>query len=363
MIEIAKEMVAVTSDQLDRDPYLFNCHNGTLHLKAGKFMRHEQRDLLTKVSPVEYHEGAKCPRWEQFLREVFAGDKELISFMQRAFGSALTGQPEKAAFFLLGKGDNGKTTMLEAFRYVMGEYAWVADINLLMQKATNNEQQYAVAALEGKRFVTASEAKEGEQLNEAKLKELTGRQTLQARNPYGSPFQFYPQYKLFVDANYKPVVQGTDDGIWGRLQVIPFNVRFTKDQIDTSLPEKLRQEASGILAWALRGCLQRQQHELGSPTAVQEAVTSYREEMDFVGEFIAECCIVDPAAHTPSGELYTRFVLWCRQRGQYRPLSSNAFGTRLEEKGFKGERTRSQRLRRGLRIRPIGQDVQLQHVP
>jgi putative DNA primase/helicase len=369
MVDLAQSMIGIESKDLDSDPFVFNCRNGILDLRTGQLRKHDPGALLTNLSPVEYIKDAPCPRWQQFLEEVFAGKKKLISYMQRALGCALTGVPEKAVFFLIGNGDNGKTTMLEVFRYIIGEYAWVAEINLLMQRATNNEQQYAVAALEGKRFVTTSEAKEGEQLNEAKLKEITGRQTLQARNPYGSPFQFYPQYKLFVDANYKPVVQGTDDGIWGRLQAIPFNVKFAVEPkegelpMDKQLPATLRAEASGILAWAVEGCLQWQRHGLGVPTVVQEAVTAYREEMDFVAEFIAECCIEDPAAETSSTDLYPRFVQWNRQRGVWRPLPSPVFGARLEGKGFKAERTKTYRFRRGLRMKPLGEDVKLPYVP
>jgi putative DNA primase/helicase len=356
MIELAQSMspVATTSNELDQDPLLFNCHNGTIDLRTGKLRKHNPRDLLTKISPVEFAADAKCPRWLQFLDEVFAGDKELISFMQRALGCALTGKPEKAVFFLVGNGDNGKTTLLEVFRDVIADYSDAINIKTLMQASPNNEQQYALAKLEGKRFVTASEAKEGQELDEGLVKQLSGLGQISARNPYGRPFSYEPQFKLFIDANYKPTILGTDSAIWARVKIIPFLVKFVdkpaqpgEKQKDKGLRQKLQDESSGILAWAVQGCLEWQQHGLNSPKAVRDAVESYRAEMDAVGEFLGECCTLDPKAEIASAALYDRYKGWCGEK----PMGQNAFGSRLEDKGFEKQRTSKSRAWKGLRLK------------
>ena len=362
LMTLAQSMprIAVTSAEFDQDPYLLNCQNGTVDLRTGVLLKHDRKHLLTKLCPVDYIEDYECPRWLRFLEEVFGRDKELIAFMQRVLGCALTGVPEEGIFFFVGKGANGKTTLLETLRNIMGDYARATDINLLMQKATNNDQLYATAALEGRRFVTASETKEGEALNEARVKLLTGRQRIPARHPYGGPFEFAPQFKFFVDFNHRPVIRGTDYGIWRRIHEIPFKVTFKEDQKDPDLPNKLREEAPGILAWAVEGCKVWQEHGLAKPKAVQEAGEEYRQEMDVLAEFIDECCTVDPTAQALSGDLYTRFVQWCRGRGQWKPLlSSKGFGTNLEEKGFPKKHTRGGSMRQGIRLRPGGENVSL----
>lgn len=202
------------------------------------------------------------------------------------------------------------------------------DINLLMQKTINNDQLYAKAQLEGLRFVTASETKEGDYLNEGLIKELTGRPTLQGRHPYGGLFKYFPQFKLIIDANHEPGIRGIDPAIWGRVKLIPFDVTFTDEQKDRQLLEKLKGEASGILAWMLRGCLEWQSKGLPPSTKITEAVQTYKERMDVMEDFINERCErVASEAFQPS-TVHKDYVLWCRPRGE-KPIGRNGFGARL----------------------------------
>jgi putative DNA primase/helicase len=187
---------------------------------------------------------------------VLGEDEALIEFLQKAIGYSLTGRVnEKALFFLHGTGDNGKTTLIEAVRKIMGEYAGTVDIDALMKKSGVPEKERAIADLLGKRFVTSSEAAEGEALHEARIKNLTGMGRLSGRRIYGSAFEFDPQFKLFIDANHKPHISGTEGAIWSRFKLIPFNVSIPKAEQDKHLLEKLAAEAPGILAWAVQGCL------------------------------------------------------------------------------------------------------------
>jgi putative DNA primase/helicase len=343
--------IPVQPEDLDRDPMLFNCQNGTINLRTGKLRPHRRADLITTLSPVDYDPKAECPKFLKFLETVCGGDQDLIAFLQRAVGYTLTGSVnEKALLVLWGNGDNGKTTLLEAIRHILGDYAAMIDIDVLMQNSATSERQYAVASLLGKRYVTSSEAEEGQRLREATIKNLTGMGRQTGRRIYGAPFEFEPMFKLFIDANHKPVIRGTDQAIWNRIRLIPFSVSVPKDQQDKNLAKKLRDEASGILAWAVRGCLKWQKHGLGSCTAVTDAVADYRTQMDLVADFLTDCCETGSGYWVAFKDLYAAFVQWCNGIGET-PLTQTAFGTRLEAKGYASNRTAGTRCRTGLRLK------------
>jgi putative DNA primase/helicase len=344
--------IPVSPDQLDRDPMLFNCSNGTINLTTGTLLKHSPSHLITKISPVEFRAGSACPTWTQFLRQIFDGDAALIEYLQKAIGYALTGKvTEKSVFILYGNGDNGKTTLLEAVRYILADYAGVVDIHVLMQDAQNSERERAVANMLGKRFITASETEEGDRFNEAKLKSLTGMGRLVGRRIYGSAFEFDPTFKLFIDANHKPLIRGSDRAIWNRIRLVPLNVSIPKDQQDKALLAKLKAEAPGILAWLVEGCLKWQSDGLTVPPAMANATQSYQEEMDPVADFILERCDVTPTATEKVADLYQAFKTWCDAGGE-EPLSKKAFGLRLDAKGFPSVRQANARLRQGLKLKP-----------
>jgi putative DNA primase/helicase len=300
--------VPVTPPELDSDPMLFNCLNGTLDLRTGELKKHGPGHLITKLAPVSYSPKATCPTWLKFLNRIFARDVALIEYMQKVIGYGLTGSvTEKALFVFHGGGDNGKTTLLEAIRHVLGDYAGVVDIDALMQNGRDAVTERAIAELCGKRFVTASEAEEGQKLREAKIKNLTGMGRLVGRKIYGNPFEFDPSFKLFIDANHKPVIRGNDNAIWNRIRLVPFKVSIPKTEQDPQLGEKLKAEASGILAWAVQGCLRWQQEGLGEPAVITKARHKYREEMDVVADFIADCCTESPDGRETFGDLYAAY--------------------------------------------------------
>lgn len=344
--------IPITPDELDADPWLFNCANGTIDLRTGKLRGHSREDLLTKISPVDYRPDAECPIWQDFLHRVLGGNTDLIVFIQKAMGYSLTGAVnEKALFFLHGNGDNGKTTLLEAIRPIMGDYAGTVDIEALMKKAQTSEKERAFADLLGKRFVTSSEAAEGEALHEARIKYLTGMGLLSGRRIYGSAFEFYPQFKLFIDANHKPPISGTEEAIWNRFRLIPFTVSIPKAEQDKQLLVKLANEAPGILAWAVQGCLRWQQEGLSAPTKVTQATEEYRNQMDPVTDFIEDCCNVNPEAFTLSADLYGAYGDWCNSFRE-KPISEKAFAMALERQGYsKGRESRGARGRNGLELR------------
>ena len=329
--------VSIKADALDADPYLLNVENGTLNLRTGELRKHSREDLISKLAPVTYDPQAELPEWDRFIHQLMLGRKELVYFLQRALGYALTGAVEsKALFVLFGKGDNGKTTMLEVFRSILGDYAGVIDINTLMAARHQNASAPSpeIANLRGARFVTTSEADEDQRLNEAKVKHLTGMGRITARFLHKDPIEFDPTHKLFLDANYRPTVKGQDKGIWTRLKLIPFDLKLTEAEKDMRLMDKLKAEAPGILLWALSGCLAWQERGLGEPEEVKAATAEYRFAMDSLGRFVSDICKTDDPAYEESArELYLCYRRWAEGAGEP-PMSERSFSERLSDRGF-----------------------------
>ena len=352
MIELAKSEpgIPVTPDQLDTDPWLLNVENGTLELRTGTLRDHRRGDMITKLAPVQYDPKATCPTWETFLDRIMAGNVELIRYLQRIFGYALTGDtPEQCFFILHGAGANGKTTMTTAVANAVGGYAQHTPTETLLVKR-NDSIPNDVARLHGARLVTAAEADCDRKLAEALTKQLTGGDKIAARFLHGEWFEFTPAFKLLLATNHKPRIEGTDHAMWRRVRLIPFDVTIPESAQDKTLPGKLEAERAGILRWAVEGCLAWQLEGLEPPKAVTEATDDYRDEMDTVGFFIDECCTRAPEAEVKAKRLYDRYSEWCSDQAE-RPVSRAEFGARLAEKGFTPGRTKTGRFWRGLSVR------------
>jgi phage/plasmid primase, P4 family, C-terminal domain len=339
MVESAQSElgIPVLPEALDQDPWLLNCSNGTLDLKTGTLRAHDRADLLTRSIPVAYDEAALCPTWDAFLQRIMNGNPHLIDFLQRAIGYALTGVIwEHVLLILWGTGRNGKSTFLNTLRALLGPYAIKAPSELLM---VNNNDRHPTerADLFGKRFVAAIETEQGRRLAEVFVKEATGGDPIRARRMREDFWEFQPTHKVFLATNHKPVIKGTDHAIWERLRLVPFNITIPKDERDTALPDKLQAELPGILAWAVRGCLAWQQEGLGEPEEVQQATAGYRTEMDVLGQFIAECCLVGPHYRTKAADLYGAYKRWCEQQGVPYDVQ-RTWGVALTERGYERKR-------------------------
>jgi putative DNA primase/helicase len=338
-------LIPVKPNDLDRDPYLLNCQNGTINLRKSR-----REDLITKLAPVVYDPHAACPEFEKFLNRIMGADAELVAFLQRCFGYAFTGDvTEKAVFILHGGGDNGKTTLLEAIRHVLGDHAGQVLIDSLMTKRSDGGIPNDVAALKGLRFVTSSEGEQGKKLAEAKLKQLTGMGMVQARFLHQEFFQFEPTFKIFIDSNHRPEVRGTDNAIWNRLKLIPFNVSIPKEEQDKHLLEKLKAEAPGILNWAVRGCSEWMKNGLNPPTSIQAASAEYRDEMDTFAEFL-ESETIKCTATTSAADIYSAYRDWCHANDG-EPISQKAVGTRLAEMGYEPRRLGGERAWAGIQLK------------
>ncbi len=350
MTGLAQALLPVATEALDRDPDLFNVANGTLDLRTGTLRPHDRADLLTRLAPVPFDPDAACPRWDAFLLRCMGGDKALVGFLQRAVGYALTGHTSEQVLLLLyGTGANGKSTFLETIRALLGDYATQTDFTTFLKREGEGVRN-DLARLVGTRFVSAVEAEAGVPLAEALVKQVTGGDIITARFLFREFFEFRPTFKLWLAANHKPNVRGSDHGIWRRIRLVPFTVTIPEVERDPKLLEKLAAELPGILDWAVRGCLDWREHGLGAPDAVKAATASYREEMDAFGGFLDEACVVHEAASVTAKELYTAYQAWCEANGE-RARSQKALAMGLRERGFAAVRTNKARGWAGLRLR------------
>jgi len=255
MLHLARSLpdIAVKSSDLDCNPMLFNCDNGTYDLDKMELRPPEPGDLITRSSPVRYDPLARCPNWHEFLRDITNNSQPVMDYLQRAAGYSLCGEvTEHVLFIVWGTGQNGKSTFIEALRYVFGPYASAADFSTFVTGKAMGGPRNDIARLARSRLVTASESEKNCELAESLIKQLTGGDTVSARRLYTEAFEFKPMFKLWMFTNYLPKNRG-GDGIWRRVKLIPFAVRIPDDQIDGDLPAKLRAEASGILNWMLAG--------------------------------------------------------------------------------------------------------------
>ncbi|GAN35009.1 MAG: hypothetical protein DYG83_18335 [Candidatus Brocadia sp. AMX2] len=335
MISLAQSepSVPISPDRLDINPFFLNCLNGTIDLRTGQLKPHDPQDYITKIIPVEYTPDSQCSLWIEFLETIFNWNYDLIQYVQRAVGYSLTGDVTEQCLFLLhGTGSNGKSTLLSCLSMLLGDYAQTADFETFLIRKSETVRN-DLARMTGKRFISAIEVEGERRLAEVLVKQLTGGDTITARFLFGEYFDFKPTFKIWLAANHKPNIKGTDYAIWRRIKLIPFNVTISEDKKDQKLLEKLKAEMSGMLTWAVQGCLQWQKNGLQTPDDVSRATNNYKAEMDAIGAFLSECCVLIPDAKVPAGKLYETYKRWCEQSGEY-ILSQRSFGTRLSERGF-----------------------------
>lgn len=348
------EKVAVEPDEFDSDPWSLTVANGVVDLRTGTLHEHDRARLVTKLSPITFDPAATCPTWDRFLLAVADGREDLVSFLQRAVGYSLSGSTrEHVLFFCYGTGANGKSTFLEILETLLGEFSRHADMNSFMESRSRGIRS-DLARLAGARVVTASELDKDASMAEGVVKSLTGADKITASFLYQDEFDFRPQFKLWLAGNHKPRIKGSDEGIWRRIRLVPFNVRFQDPgenippelQKDKNLIVKLQAELPGILAWAVRGCAAWQQHGLGSCDSVAEATEEYREEQDTFGAFLAERCFLNDNARCSAKDIYDAYTDWTKATGDHGrfPWGQRRIGLTLRERGHKNIKDRFGRM-------------------
>lgn len=350
MLDLAVPMMSAPVETFDVDPMLLNVENGTLDLRTGELRRHDPADMITRLVSVAYDPKATAPTFKRFLKKVLNDDPELYRFVKRAAGYTLTGSTKDQVFFYLkGRQKNGKSTFVNLIRDMLADYASHTPTETLLVKQYDNAIPNDLARLQGVRMVTAIESAPGKQLDEARVKAVTGGDPVTARFLRGEYFQFFPHFKLWFVANDDPRVRSTDDALWRRIRVIPFDVVIPDDECDPDLPAKLRAELPGILAWAVQGGLEWQRIGLAAPASVMAATTAYRERADHLKRFLAECVMHKDGGQVPSSTFHESYRTWCMKEHE-QPLNISAFNAQLTALDYTNAKTKTGRMWRGIAL-------------
>ena len=357
MVDLSRPYLSKSTSELNNGLYLFNCQNGTLDLKTGKLHPHNRSDCLTQIANVSFDPEAECPRFIKFMNEICNGDDEQVKYIQTVLGYSLTGETkEQKMFIIVGDGANGKGTLIEVVKSIMGNYASTAQADTLMQKAkaSGGDASPDIARLVDTRAVFLAEGDRSHKLNEAQVKQLTGQDTVTTRELYKGHFEFQPKFKLIFSTNYLPKVRGTDDGIWRRLIPIPFNVSFKDKQMDKNLRDILLTEKSGILNWLLKGCSRWIQEGLVEPDVIKNMTASYKTDSDNVLRFLESMTIKEENSSVPKAKLYESYKSWVEDEGEQYTASNREFSQIVgKQPHIEDGRTSSARCWKGIKLNSI----------
>ncbi|MBI4471825.1 MAG: hypothetical protein HY646_04095, partial [Acidobacteria bacterium] len=322
----------------DADLWAFNTPGGTIDLNTGELRPHRREDLITKISNAT--PAGECPRFLAFLRRVTDDNDELQRYLQRLAGYALVGDPrEECLEFFYGPGGNGKGTFLATLQHVFGEYATTASTDTFVE-SKGDKHPCDVAKLAAARLVISNEVDEGQRWDEARVKNLTGRDVMTARFMRQDFFDFTPQFTLMLAGNHRPSLKAVDESIRRRFHLIPFEVVIPPEERDENLKQILRDESDGIMRWVLDGCLHWQQQKLNPPAIVLAATSEYLAEEDTFELWLSECCLRGPDYEEPVAWLYESHRQWKLGRGEQAP-GQKTFSGRLKDRGFLSGRNSS----------------------
>lgn len=355
--------IAVKLADLDSNYWLLNVNNGTVDLRTGELRQHNRADYCTEILTLDYNPDATSSEWDYFLRRIFNDNIELIAYIQRALGYSITGaQSEQVFFFCYGYGFNGKSTLLNACRLVMGNYATqVPPTAFMVDKAKRGGPDEAIASLRNKRLVCSTELEDGQRLSVSLVKRMTGGEPLWCEHKFERGYTFQPTHKLWLSGNHEPVISDTTNSIWFRLKKIPFTIEIPELERRKGYAEKLALDhGTAILAWLVQGCLMwLRAGKLMEPETVKQAVSIYRDQQDLLHDFLIERCIFERNAAVMSKELWENYKIWCAENDIYQ-VRQREFYNRIREKGALSERgTGNKPLFRGIRCIKDGERVTL----
>jgi len=341
--------LAVTSAHWDQDGYLMGTPDGTLDLRTGLVRPADPADGISKLTAVA-PERMKTPLWDEFLKQTFKNDPELIKFNQRWFGYSLTGDIcEHALWFGSGSGGNGKGVMLNTIHWLMGDYARTAPMDMFTAK-THDSHPTDLAMLRGARLVTASETEEGRAWAESRIKQMTGGDPISARFMRQDFFTYLPQFKLSLIGNHNPRLKNIDDAVRRRFNLVPFLNQVPKEKQDQQLQEKLKGEGPGIMQWLVDGCLSWQEVGLKAPEAVKEATKKYFDEQDLIGQWLEEYYQDSKGATVAHADLFRSWSIFAQGAGAD-PGLQRQLTTELERRGYEAGKSGSVRHIKGLKVK------------
>lgn len=346
------EAIAISPGDLDADPFLLNCTNGTLDLRTGELHDHDPADLLTKITGAAYHPGARGAEWHQFLHRV-QPDQEMREFLARLLGHSLEGRvTEHVLPIFCGDGANGKGTFTGAVITALGEYADAADPDLLTARSFDAHPT-GTADLFGLRLAILHETDAGRRLAEATVKRLTGGDRLKARRMREDFWSFDPSHTFVMLTNHKPLVSGTDEGIWRRIRLVPWPVVIPAAERDENLGQRLALEADAILTWIINGYRQWRTRGLAEPELVTSATHTYRGESDALRRFLDNRCLLGPNFTARSSELFGAWSAWCAREGETTG-TNKAFTEAMQRRGYDTHRTSIGMVWRGIGLAADG---------
>jgi P4 family phage/plasmid primase-like protien len=354
MVNLAKIHVRnVNRGDFDQDHWLFNCLNGTIDLNSGQCREPRREDLISKRAPVKYDPAADCPLWQSCLNDWMLGDKEKVDYLQRQAGYTLTGcTNEEVMPILWGAGRNGKTKFYVTIYNVLGdgEYAKAASFDSFVIKKGDEGMPNDVAGWCGMRLIVAAEGEHSKRLAEAKLKLCIGRDPVVGEFKYQEEFTYVPTYKVWLVTNPKPRIVGTTEAIWDKIHFVAWKRYYSPQERDTELQEKLDAEASAILNWMMRGCLEWQKMGLALPASMREDTETYRHEQDVVGRFVDEECEVGENLTAPKKLTYLLFKEWAEDAGEHYTMTQVEFNEKMVCKFSEG-RSKSGRFWHGFKLK------------
>lgn len=350
-LDTAKPMVFIEFEDLDKDPFLLNTPDGTYNLRMGASGKqdHKASDYITKVTAVEPGDKGS-DIWEDTLQKTFLGNQELIDYVQEVVGLSAIGQVLIEGILLCyGEGRNGKSTFWNTVSRVMGTYSGNLSADTLTVGCKRNVKP-EMAETKGKRLIIAAELEEGQRLNTSIVKQLCSTDEVFAEKKYKAPASFIPSHTVVLYTNHLPRVGATDEGTWRRLIVIPFSAVFEGDSDKKNYGEYLVNEAGpAVLSWIMEGAKRviDKDYHLTPPQVVKDAIKMYRNQNDWLGSFLEDCCSVDPSMEEKSGDLYLEYRAYCQRMGEF-TRSTNDFYAALDMAGFEKKRTSKGRFIKGL---------------
>jgi putative DNA primase/helicase len=344
----ADQRLATTIDVWDADPWLLNTPDGVVELRTGKLRPHSSGDYMTKITAVG--PGGDCPRFKLFMLEIMASDKEMVSFIQRVLGYCLTGDiTEEVIFFLHGTGQNGKGVLTSTVEWIMANYCKSAGDEVFTE-TKHDRHSTEIARLKGARVVLVAEVEQGRRWAEARLKKMTGGDTLTARFMRQDDFEFKPQFKPLISANHKPQLRSVDVAMRRRLDLIPFLVTIPPEKRDNELKAKLKDEGSGILQWLVEGCLEYQRIGLNPPASVVAATDEYFQDEDSIANWIDERCEVGKGLSDRASMLFVSWKDYAERAGLF-VGNSKRFKAELNRLGYRDKKLSSGVVYEGLCVR------------
>ncbi|MCH7869259.1 MAG: hypothetical protein IH881_16315 [Myxococcales bacterium] len=349
--------LAIDASELDSDPWLLNCQNGTVDLRAGELRPPRRNDLITKITPVCFDPTSRSQKWEDFLETATGGDQELRVYLQMIAGYSLTGDTsEEILLLLFGPAASGKTTFLEAIKAAMGDYAATAGFQTFLKQAQPGAARGDLARLVGVRLVTGSEAPAGHQFDDTTLKQLTGGDTITVRKLYGDPFEFKPQFKIVLAGNDRPVVRDGEQALWRRLKAIPFPNAIPANERNPGLKAYLTDPLGGspaVLAWMVEGALAWQKLGLQEPESVKQATAEYRSEMEIFGQFVEDRLIEEPEQWAETSAIFSAYQLHNLLNENKYPYGQRRVTSILRSRGHKPMRRDGKRGWQGVGLKPV----------